>query len=164
MNLKKKSIIWTMSDEDFKAVVDENTSVSAIVQALGYSKNSGGMAKVVRNRIKELNINTEHFKLHNTFYTVYPLEEILIENSPYTNIYWLKKRIIKEGLLEYKCEICNNEGEWMGNPLTLQLDHKNGICNDHRLDNLRFLCPNCHAQTETYSGKNAKMNKSSAPI
>ena len=44
--------------------------------------------------------------------------------------------------------------EWLGNPLALQLDHINGVNNDHRLTNLRFLCPNCHSQTDTYAGKN----------
>ena len=82
------------------------------------------------------------------------MEDILIENSPYHNIYRLKLRLLKEHLLEYKCGICGNKGEWNGFPLTLQLDHINGIHTDHRLENLRFLCPNCHSQTETFSGKN----------
>lgn len=86
--------------------------------------------------------------------TKYSLEEILVENSNYNNRTSLKKRILDEKLLEYKCALCGNTGEWMGKELSLQLDHKNGKNNDHRLKNLRFLCPNCHSQTETYAGKN----------
>ena len=84
------------------------------------------------------------------------MEDILVENSTYTNRTALKERLIKEKILEYKCAICGNEGIWNGNPLTLQLDHINGINNDHRIKNLRFLCPNCHSQTETFSGRNKR--------
>jgi 5-methylcytosine-specific restriction endonuclease McrA len=84
------------------------------------------------------------------------LEEILVENSTYTNRTALKTRLLKEGLITYECAICKNKGEWNGNPLTLQLDHINGINNDHRLENLRFLCPNCHSQTNTFSGRNKR--------
>jgi 5-methylcytosine-specific restriction endonuclease McrA len=60
---------------------------------------------------------------------------------------------VKENRLEYKCANCGIK-EWNNLPLSLQLDHINGVNNDHRLENLRFLCPNCHSQTDTYSGKN----------
>lgn len=59
------------------------------------------------------------------------------------------------GWLEEKCE-CGNKGFWRGKKLTLQLDHKNGVNNDNRLENLRFLCPNCHSQTDTFCGRNKK--------
>ena len=55
--------------------------------------------------------------------------------------------------MEYKCAICGNEGEWLGKPLTLQLDHIDGNHTNHSLNNLRFLCPNCHTQTATYGSK-----------
>ena len=83
----------------------------------------------------------------------YSLDEILIENSPYMSITRLKIRLINEGKMEYKCQNCGIT-EWLGKPITLQLDHINGVNNDHRLINLRFLCPNCHSQTDTYAGKN----------
>jgi 5-methylcytosine-specific restriction endonuclease McrA len=69
----------------------------------------------------------------------------------------LKSRLLKEKLIEYKCVKCGNTGEWQGEPLSLQLDHINGNNKDHRLENLRLLCPNCHSQTKTYSGKNSKI-------
>lgn len=53
-----------------------------------------------------------------------------------------------------ECELCRNPGIHNGRPLTLQVDHKNGISSDHRLKNLRFLCPNCHSQSDTYCWKN----------
>ena len=68
----------------------------------------------------------------------------------------IRRRIIKEYLIEYKCAICGNDGYWCDSKVELQLDHINGIANDNRLENLRFLCPNCHSQTDTYCGKNLK--------
>ena len=66
----------------------------------------------------------------------------------------VKKRIIKENIIKYECSECNIGRIWRGKKLSLHLDHINGDGWDHRLENLRFLCPNCHSQTETYCGKN----------
>lgn len=70
----------------------------------------------------------------------------------------VKKEILKNQLIEYKCAICfiNN---WNNKPLSLHLDHINGLNGDNRIDNLRFLCPNCHSQTPSYAGKNKKIIK-----
>jgi len=66
----------------------------------------------------------------------------------------VKKRIMRDKLLDYKCSCCGLGDSWNGKMLSLQLDHINGINNDHRLENLRFLCPNCHTQQDTYAAKN----------
>jgi hypothetical protein len=62
-------------------------------------------------------------------------------------------------VLTEKCEICEIGSSWNNKPLVLQLDHINGINNDNRLENLRLLCPNCHSQTDTFSGKHKRKNR-----
>ena len=68
----------------------------------------------------------------------------------------LKNKLISEGLLKPECAWCGITDTWNGKPITLQLDHINGINNDHRIENLRILCPNCHSQTETWCGRGKK--------
>jgi endogenous inhibitor of DNA gyrase (YacG/DUF329 family) len=79
-------------------------------------------------------------------------EEVLCKDSEASSEY-VREFILHYDLIEYKCDKCGNDGEWMNETLTLHLDHINGNRRDQRLSNLRFLCPNCHSQTETYCGK-----------
>lgn len=159
--MSKKSIINTISSEEFAQIVASHTSVGDILTYFGFSQTSGWMAKIVKDRILKENIDISHFNKggSNKGRPKHQLEEMLVENSSYTNISRLKKRLVNEGLLEYVCAECGNTGEWNGKSLVLQLEHKNGKHNDHRLCNLVFLCPNCHSQTDTYAGKNANKTK-----
>lgn len=59
-------------------------------------------------------------------------------------------------LLEELCSECQIGPEWNGRPLTLQLDHIDGDSSNNILDNLRYLCPNCHSQTDTFCGRNVR--------
>lgn len=70
----------------------------------------------------------------------------------------VKQRLLNAGLLTNRCERCGLT-QWCGVPLNMHLDHVNGVRNDHRLENLRMLCPNCHSQTPTYGGKNARKGR-----
>jgi hypothetical protein len=83
---------------------------------------------------------------------VMPIEELLVVGRK-TNRSHLKSRLLKEGIKENRCERCGTT-EWMGEPLNMQLHHKNGDGRDNRLPNLEFLCANCHSQTDTYGGRN----------
>lgn len=154
--MPKISKVYQVSDNEFRKIVAESDSYSDILRQLGLSPKGGSSTDVVKRRIAELQCSISHFgtkTLKISPNVKYSLDEILIENSSYANISRLKKRLIKEERLEYKCACCGIS-EWLGKPLTLQLDHINGKNNDHRIENLRFLCPNCHSQTDTYAGKN----------
>jgi uncharacterized protein YlaI len=158
---KKISRITSMSVNDFSLIVKSSESVCDILSKLGYSKNSGSMHKLVKNKIIDNNIEYSHFRISGNKggQPKYSLDEILIKDSKYTNIARLKNRLINNNLLEYICDMCGNKGIWNGKMLSLQLDHINGINNDHRISNLRFLCPNCHSQTDTYCSKNINKYK-----
>jgi Zn finger protein HypA/HybF involved in hydrogenase expression len=89
--------------------------------------------------------------------TFTPDENVFKENSFYSNE-MVKQRIVKQDLLEYKCVKCGIDS-WQGESIVLDLDHINGVNTDNRLSNLRFLCPNCHSQTDTYKGRNKNTGK-----
>lgn len=117
-------------------------------------ENKGGSYKILKRRLSEDGIDTSHFTQKGKMPKArVPTEEILVENSTFARSH-LKTRLIREGLLEYKCSLCGQGPTWRGSSLTLVLDHINGVSNDNRLANLRFLCPNCNSQTDTFSGRN----------
>jgi hypothetical protein len=70
----------------------------------------------------------------------------------------LKQRLLAEGLKENRCECCGIQS-WLGEPLSMALHHINGDGLDNRLENLALLCPNCHAQTPNFSGRNRKLGR-----
>ena len=152
------SKVYQVSDEEFKTIIKNSQSYSDCLRALDLNTKGGSSTDVLKKRIRELNCSVEHFKGKSISSTKYKLEEILIKDSTYANISRLKERLIKANLLEHKCHKCGIT-EWQNEPIALQLDHINGISNDHRLENLRLLCPNCHSQTDTYAGKNKNKNK-----
>lgn len=82
-----------------------------------------------------------------------PDEQVFCEHSTVARQH-VKKKIIQRKLIPYECFRCKNIGEWMGNPLILVLDHINGINDDNRLENLRFVCNNCDSQLDTYKKRN----------
>ena len=145
--------VYQLSDDDFKKLITDSTSYLQCVLALGYTKNGRYAYDLIKRRCSELNISTSHFWTSSYYIQKRELDEILVENSTYLNTQHLKERLLKEGLLEYKCAICGNVGVWNNQPLSLQLDHINGNHTDNRIENLRLLCPNCHTQTETFSRK-----------
>ena len=148
--------ILTCSDKEFIEIVKTSYSYSECIRKLGYTKVHGGSYRGLKNRIEKLNIDTSHMKPnHNSaLKTRFHNDEIFCENSSYKGR--VRVRVLKENLIPYVCALCGIGGVWQGKELTLTLDHINGDHTDNRLKNLRFLCPNCDSQQETYCGKNKR--------
>lgn len=147
----------TYTDDQFIEAVKTSMSYRQVLSKLGL-KQAGGNYAVMKNRIKEMGLDVSHMtgqahlkgKTHT--YNRRPLEELLVEGSTYQS-HKLKLRLLKEGIKQHKCECCGIT-EWNGQPTPIELDHIDGNRYNNTLDNLRILCPNCHAQTSTYRGKN----------
>lgn len=153
---------WT--DEQLIEAVKTSLSYAEVMRKLGL-KAAGSNYDTVKNKIKEYNLDTSHMTgqawnqgdRYKPIREAQPLEAILIENSSYRSTYHLKDRLLKECMKEYKCECCGRT-EWLGKPIALELHHVNGIKDDLRIENLQLLCPNCHAFTDNYRGKNKGMD------
>lgn len=148
-------------DEHFAEAVSSSRSVAEVLRRLGYRAN-GGNHRMVAGRITRLELDTSHFvgrswAVGHTFAhrRAKPLDEILVANSSYGSSGALRRRLIAAGLKKPECEQCGLR-TWRGQPLPLALDHVNGDHADNRLENLRILCPNCHALTDTWCARNRK--------
>ncbi len=117
----------------------------------------GANSRTIKKRILLLKIDTSHFgvKMNKKKVLALTYNELFCINNVCRQ--YIKKIIIKEHLIPYKCDLCSIIDIWEDKPLSLHLDHINGINNDNRLSNLRFLCPNCHSQTSTYCGRKLKI-------
>jgi 5-methylcytosine-specific restriction endonuclease McrA len=147
-----------LRDDELKNILNESFSIREVLNKIGYSSNGSGGYSQLKNECKLRNIeipNYEYLGTSRVFNKKINDNDMFIENCSISR-QAIKKRIINNNLIEYKCLECDNIGEWNGKKLSLQLEHKNGINNDNRLENLCFLCANCHSQTETYSGKSNK--------
>lgn len=160
--------IYKLSDEQFVELLKNSSTISEVLFKLGYSVkgNSWGFAKI-RQRMSDLNLDGSVFKgkspitKHGSLHKV-NASDILKPNCKHARSV-LRRYVIKNNLIPYRCAICGCV-EWQGRTLSLELDHINGINNDNRIENLRFLCPNCHSQTTTYGSRNQQRNDSEYEI
>ena len=143
--------------------VAKSFSYAEVLRRLGRST-TGNNRPALKRAIATFCLSVSHFnafkasadtKRNNGLKKVRPLVEILKTNVHH-NTSDLRRRLIKVGLLKNVCTMCGSPPIWNNKPLTLQLDHINGIRSDNRITNLRILCPNCHTQTDTFAGKLSK--------
>jgi Zn finger protein HypA/HybF involved in hydrogenase expression len=146
-----------IEETELRKIINESNSIADVFRKMNLCI-SGDHYTIFKREVKTKNIDISHFYAQKRKCKDWAIEKIFVVDSIATGGV-AKKYIIKQNLMPYKCEKCNNTGFWMGEPLTLQLDHINGINNDNRLENLRFLCPSCHSQTPTYSGKKGENAK-----
>jgi hypothetical protein len=148
----------TYSDDDIVTAVASSYTFANVLRLLGVQPKGGNYA-TLRRAIARLGLDVSHFKgqawskgLTLPASRRRPLDEVLVADN-FADSNRLRKRLVAAGLKQTRCEICGLS-EWNGAPIPLELDHVNGRRDDNRLENLRLVCPNCHAQTSTYRGKN----------
>lgn len=155
----RRSPIWKISKDQLIEIVRQSNSISQVLSHFNIL-NKGHNYRTLKKRFEEDNIDYAHIKLGITsnkgrkfLRDKSPLSSILVEHSSFNRNH-LKARLLKESILKNECYICGQLPIWNGNPLSLQLDHINGVSDDNRIDNLRILCPHCHSQTANFAGKN----------
>jgi hypothetical protein len=151
---------WTGSD--LELAVTASISIAQVLRHLGL-RPAGGNYRVIRRAIDQANLDTSHFKgqAWNKNVSLGPkrsLDAYLSNQYPISS-HRLRLRLIDEGVLPARCNKCGGT-EWLGQPIPLELEHRDGDHANNSLENLELLCPNCHALTPTYRGKN--MNRKRA--
>jgi hypothetical protein len=145
------------TDEEIAAALAQSRSLAGVLRSLGVRL--GGNQQRLRVRIEQVGLDTSHlvgagWRRGSTDPVVpaKPIEQVLVKGKR-THTNDLKLRLLREGLKKRACEGCGLD-RWMGKPIPLELEHVNGRRDDNRLRNLKLLCPNCHALTPTYRGRN----------
>ncbi|MFE9459371.1 HNH endonuclease [Streptomyces californicus] len=144
------------TEERLRELVARSTSVADVVRGLGISPVGGNHAHISR-RIVALRIDTAHFttgSLGRRGASGPTCDRLSLRTPADGRVPGdrLRKELVRRGV-EEKCAECGNTGKWLGQPLRLEVDHVNGDWWDNRPENLRLLCPNCHAATDTYRGR-----------
>jgi hypothetical protein len=164
MDNRRRSEIWKMPKKEFAALISRSRSIKQVAEFFGMSGH-GNSYHTLMKRIKEDGIDISLMPsmkpgglLNEVKRRSIPLDEIMIANSTYDSTN-LKKRLIRDAILENKCALCGIDPTWNGKPLNLRLDHINGVHSDNRMGNLRLICPNCDSQLDTYCGRNRVKNR-----
>lgn len=147
---------WT--PEELTSAVAASTSLAQVIGLLGL-RVAGGNYATIRNAIERMGLDTTHFRGQSWSKGLKmpprrPLDDYLSNRCPIQS-YGLKRRLLREGIFEPRCNKCRGT-EWLGEPLPLELEHRDGNPGNNQLSNLELLCPNCHAQTPTYRSRNRK--------
>jgi 5-methylcytosine-specific restriction endonuclease McrA len=160
MVIKNSGLAYQTSDQEFKKIILASTSCIEAMKTLGFKCVAGNARCTVKRRIQELGIDISHWSNNtkNAHAANKQSHEEYFAKGTYHSGGHTRTRILKYNLIPYACALCGNKGEWQNKPLILQIDHINGDHTDNELNNLRFLCPNCHTQTDTFAGKNVKNN------
>lgn len=150
-----KKYEWNLSE--IENAVKESINFTEVLEKIGVPR-YGNNSKTLRNILDINNIDYSHFTGRaRTYATSYVEASEYLNNDKKIKTSKLKDKLIKENIIENKCDICGLTS-WLDKPIVLQLHHIDGNPNNNSLDNLQLLCPNCHSQTDNYCGS-ANINK-----
>ncbi|MER5900234.1 HNH endonuclease signature motif containing protein [Streptomyces mirabilis] len=155
-HFEREGVRWTR--EVLEAAVTASTNTCEVLRRLGLDV-VGGHHTHISRRIKAYGIGTSHFQVptrRGENRRPRTPEALLVEQPagharrvPSDRLKWAMTTL---GVPE-RCARCGTEPTWRGHPLPLEVDHVDGNWRDNRIENLRFLCPNCHSTTHSYRGR-----------
>lgn len=148
------AIIDNFTKEELELIVQESNSYREVLLKLGYATTGGNNNITLKKRLDKYNISVEHFSIGGKRAITRTEENVFCKDSTASQR-TLREWFIKKQYVPYQCDCCGIS-EWQNKKLVLQLDHKNGDNHDNRLENLHWLCPNCHSQTDTFCGKQSQ--------
>lgn len=151
--MKNYNRLDKIGKEKLQELTNNCKSVAGLIRQLGYSENAGGTFSVVKKYLQLYQIDTSHWtgKAWNK-------GQQLKDWSQYNSYKSSKKHLITER--SHRCELCGL-ADWRESPIPLEVHHKDGNRTNNEYNNLQLLCPNCHALTDTWKGRNKKQNENS---
>lgn len=156
--MAKQALFDTYSIEELTRIAKMSTTWKEFSQKLGYVSGSGQQLQMLKEKVKNNNIDVSHFSMYQTVRVERNRDNVFMENST-ADQKTLRKYYHQENI-PYVCVICGQEPFWNGAELTLILDHINGHNHDNRLENLRWVCPNCNMQLPTTNRAKTALNGS----
>lgn len=160
--MRKEHTVWEINN--LKKILSESYSISDAARNISKTTGlSSGIKQKLRRKIKEYNLDISHFPPIHIRISIgtKKFKPKLSDSMIFVNKKQSRKNVRDRFFIKNppkNCDICKIN-KWNDKVISFQIDHIDGNCNNNQFNNLRWLCPNCHSQTDTYSrGLKKKIN------
>ena len=149
--INTRALVDDVPVDELKEIVKNSYSYKEVLRKLGYGTLNGRNSDTLRKRLEYHGISTEHFG--------YQKPIVRSKDNVFCNGSTASQATLRRWYVRISdqsvCKICGAGAKWNGLPLTMILDHINGDKHDNRVENLRWICPNCNSQLPTFAGRNS---------